>query len=172
PLRPDAHHVDVPVGGDQAGQGVEQGGLDGAVEADQRDPAPRAHRHGHAGQDGAAFAGDVEVAAGQGGLGRGALRVPGAVRGRGADRSPRLRRWTTRQDAAPSAAVTPPTGSSAGASAVRATMSARTRNAAPTSSDSGRSSRWPGPITSRTACGMTIPTNPMSPLTETTAAVP
>ncbi len=55
---------------------------------------------------------------------------------------------------------------------MRATTSASTRNAAPKSSASGSSVWWAAPNSSRTACGTTIPTNPISPLTLTTAAVP
>ena len=64
-----------------------------------------------------------------------------------------------------------PTGSSRGEKTVRARVSAQIRNTPPTSADSGSSARLPGPATSRTACGSTSPTNPIEPLTETSAPV-
>ena len=62
-----------------------------------------------------------------------------------------------------------PTGISAGASRVRAAVSAASRNMPPTSAEAGSRSRWSGPIIIRTACGITIPTKPIKPLTDTTA---
>src|SRR5207249_1828457 len=50
-------------------------------------------------------------------------------------------RRTTAKNGAPKKAVTTPIGSSAGDSAVRAITSARTRNPAPTRTESGNSSR-------------------------------
>ena len=60
-----------------------------------------------------------------------------------ADHGPTVRvvRSTSAKNGAPTNAVTTPIGSSAGASAVRATTSASTRNAAPTAIDSGTITR-------------------------------
>ena len=54
---------------------------------------------------------------------------------------PRVVRSTSAKNGAPKNAVTTPSGISAGASAVRATTSASTRNPAPTTTDSGISAR-------------------------------
>ncbi len=65
-------------------------------------------------------------------------------------------------------AVTTPTGIPP---ASRATRSAAASRLAPISADSGRTRRAFGPTTSRTTCGTTSPTKPISPLIETAAAV-
>ena len=73
---------------------------------------------------------------------------------------------------APMNAVTTPIGVSAGSSISRPGTSARIRNPAPPSSDSGNNRRWLAPAINLMTCGTTRPTKPMSPLTDTTAAVP
>ena len=126
-LRVDPGHVHRAARRDQAGQGVEERGLAGAVGADERDPLAGRHREVDPVQDRDPVAGHAEVAAGHG--------------GGGGHRCPLLLLRTRRKNGAPIAAVTTPIGSSAGDIAVRATTSVRTRNAAPTSSDSGSSRR-------------------------------
>src|SRR6188472_1806508 len=86
-------------------------------------------------------------------------------------RPPRVRR-TNAKNGAPKSAVITPIGTSAGASAVRATTSARIRNPAPTTKESGSSPRYDVPTTSRIACGTMIPTKAIRPHTATAAAVP
>src|SRR4029078_12092046 len=69
-------------------------------------------------------------------------------------------RRTKTKNGAPKSAVMTPIGPSAGASAVRATTSARIRNPAPTTNDSGRRPRYDVPTTRRIECGTMIPTQP------------
>ena len=64
-----------------------------------------------------------------------------------------------------------PTGNSTGARIVRATRSQATRKAAPNSADAGSTRGWWGPTSSRTRCGMMMPTNPIGPPIETAAPV-
>ena len=64
--------------------------------------------------------------------------------------------------------MTTPTGTSPSS---RATRSAADSRAAPTIAESGRTRRAAGPTSSRTTWGTTRPTNPMSPLIATPAAV-
>ena len=80
----------------------------------------------------------------------------------------RVRRSRARKNGAPMTAVTTPTGISPSR---RAARSAPTIRLAPRSAASGRTSRAFGPTMSRTTCGATSPTNPMSPETATAAAV-
>src|SRR5207253_933041 len=77
----------------------------------------------------------------------------------------RLRRSSTKRGA-PSSAVTAPTGGSAPRprKSRRATASASTRKAAPPRAEAGRTTRWSGPVSRRTACGTTRPTKPTSPV--------
>ena len=72
---------------------------------------------------------------------------------------------------APMTAVTAPTGISAGAMIVRASVSARIRNMPPSRNEAGSNSRWSGPKIIRVTWGMMSPTNPTTPLTDTTAPV-
>src|SRR5690606_39212748 len=78
---------------------------------------------------------------------------------------------SAKKNGPPANAVTTPTGTSAGDSAVRANTSASTMKAAPHTNASGNSRRWAGPNAIRTACGVMRPTNPMMPATLTAAAV-
>ena len=64
-----------------------------------------------------------------------------------------------------------PIGISAGATIVRASVSAPTSSTAPNSIEAGSSSRCAGPITSRSRCGTTMPTKPTTPQTETATPV-
>ena len=64
-------------------------------------------------------------------------------------------------------AVITPIGISCGATIVRASRSASTMNVAPTSTPTGSVRRWSEPTVSRTMCGTTSPTNPITPLTAT-----
>src|SRR5207244_5669682 len=81
------------------------------------------------------------------------------------ERHRRLRRSIT-NSGAPMMAVTAPTGGSAPRprKRTRASASARTRKAAPPRAEAGRTTRWSGPVTSRTAWGTTNPTKPTSPV--------
>ena len=53
----------------------------------------------------------------------------------------------------------------------RATRSASTSSAAPSRTEAGSSSRWSGPIASRSRCGTTSPTKPIVPEMATAAEV-
>ena len=64
----------------------------------------------------------------------------------------------------PSSEVTIPTGRSAGASTTRPKASHTARNAAPSSSVQGGSTRWSAPTQRRKACGTIRPTNPIGPV--------
>src|SRR6185312_1230218 len=85
--------------------------------------------------------------------------------------SPRWRSSIPRKNGAPIAAVRMPIGISAGATMVRASVSAPTISAAPNSIEAGSSSRCAGPIISRSRCGTTMPTKPTTPQTETATPV-
>lgn len=71
----------------------------------------------------------------------------------------------------PSSEVATPTGSSRGASRVRAAVSTHTRKTAPTSAVIGSSRRCAGPVSARAACGSTSPTKPIAPDELTSTAV-
>ena len=62
-----------------------------------------------------------------------------------------------------------PIGSSAGATRVRASVSASTSTAAPPRAEPASTLLWSGPATSRTRCGTTSPKKPMLPATATLA---
>ena len=64
-------------------------------------------------------------------------------------------------------AVMTPIGISWGDTMVRASRSPTTMNDAPNSTPTGSTRRWSDPTISRTMCGTTRPTNPMTPLTAT-----
>ena len=64
-----------------------------------------------------------------------------------------------------------PTGISAGETTVRATTSHASRKTPPAASEAGTSRRCSGPNASRHACGTIIPTKPIGPHCDTTAAV-
>ena len=105
-----------------AGDGAQQAGLAGPVAPDQHHP--------FAGGDGQVGGVDDRHA------------VEAHRRGFEADHAASPRRPEHhREERCADAAVTTPMGSSAGATAVRATMSATTRNAAPNNADSGRTTR-------------------------------
>ena len=63
--------------------------------------------------------------------------------------------------------VTTPMGSSMGLSSVRAARSASSRNTAPENIEAGSSFLWFGPATMRAMCGITRPTKPIVPPTDT-----
>src|SRR5690606_7561727 len=151
---------------DQPGDRLEQGGLAGAVRADDREPA--AGRGGEPDVGEHRPAAETHAQAAHLHPGR-----PGEDRwcGRAHTPSRLVARRTAMKNGAPTNAVTTPIGSSAGASASRATRSARTRKAAPPSSESGSTVRYDQPARRRTAWGTTAPTNPMGPLTATADAV-
>src|SRR6185295_8678863 len=84
----------------------------------------------------------------------------------------RLERTSSaRKNGAPTSPVMTPTGSSAGASAVRAPRSASTSAIAPAGMLATMSRRCVAPRRKRSACGITRPTNPMSPAIATAAPV-
>src|SRR6266704_427205 len=91
--------------------------------------------------------------------------------GRHSPASPRCRSSMARKNGAPTAAVRMPIGISAGATMVRASVSAPTSSTAPSKAEAGSNSRCAGPITSRSRCGTTMPTNPTTPQTETATPV-
>jgi len=84
--------------------------------------------------------------------------------------SRRARSKSTTIAGAPSAAVTTPTGSTRPGTMLRATASHATRNAAPTTSESGSRRTSDGPTTRRTRCGTISPTNAIGPNQATHAA--
>src|SRR5438552_5131767 len=71
----------------------------------------------------------------------------------------------------PIAAVRTPTGSSAGAAAVRASVSARASRLPPRQAESGSSAPWRWMPESRSRCGTTRPTKPIEPPSRTAATV-
>ena len=64
-----------------------------------------------------------------------------------------------------------PTGISVGAMTVRATVSQMIKKLAPNNIEAGINILWSGPMSKRTICGTTRPTNPMGPLIATTDPV-
>jgi hypothetical protein len=86
--------------------------------------------------------------------------------------APPLAHRNTMKNGAPRNAVTTPIGVSPPCSNARPGTSARIRNEAPTMMLIGSTQRYDELNTRRTRCGTTMPTNPISPLTLTTAAVP
>src|SRR5436853_6881732 len=71
----------------------------------------------------------------------------------------------------PIAAVRTPTGSSAGAAAVCASVSARASRLPPRQAESGSSAPWRWMPESRSRCGTTRPTKPIEPPSRTAATV-
>src|SRR5205814_10413065 len=71
----------------------------------------------------------------------------------------------------PRSAVTMPTGSSRGATMVRATVSAAPRRIPPVRNAVGKSVWWSRPHRRRQTCGTISPTKPITPATATAAAV-
>src|SRR5581483_1283351 len=110
---------------DESGDRAEQRRLARAVRADQRHPLPVLDRERDVRDDRPPAELDRDAVDGQ----RAHVAILRAVRS------------TTAKNGAPKNAVTTPIGSSAGESAVRAITSVRTRKPAPTSTDSGSSSR-------------------------------
>src|SRR6185503_720396 len=78
---------------------------------------------------------------------------------------------SARKNGAPTSPVMTPTGSSAGASAVRAPRSASTSAIAPAGMLATMRRRCVAPRRKRSACGITRPTKPMSPAIATAAPV-
>src|SRR5439155_8935179 len=70
----------------------------------------------------------------------------------------------------PSSAVTMPTGSSRGATTVRASVSAAAKRIPPATNAVGNSVRCSRPHRRRHTCGTISPTNPITPATATAAA--
>src|SRR5829696_4490199 len=139
----------------RARQRAQQGGLAGPVGPDQRDPLPARDREGHVAQDRAGSDLDGD-----------AVRVED--RRAHSSYPVRARRRRARKNGAPMTAVTTPTGTPP---SIRATTSAAASNEAPNRAEIGRTSRALGPTSSRTRCGTTSPTKPMSPAIATPAAV-
>src|SRR6185369_5144999 len=92
-------------------------------------------------------------------------------KGAHSETSPRWRSSMPRKNGAPIAAVRMPIGISAGATMVRASVSAPTSRMAPSRAEAGSSRRCAGPIISRNRCGTTMPRKPTTPQTETATPV-
>src|SRR5690606_3036037 len=118
-----AEQVDAPARGHEPEQRAQEGGLAGAVGADDGEPVAGAHGE----------VDPVEDAVPADGRGHG-----GGVDGRRHGPRPRLVRSTKRKKGAPTMAVTTPMGISAGDSAVRATRSAEQRNPPPSTAARGK----------------------------------
>src|SRR5262249_27593864 len=101
---------------------------------------------------------------------RGSRPVARGEAARGEDRH-RLRRRSHAKSGAPTAAVTAPIGSSAGANRLRASASAATSSAAPEIAETGSRTRWSLPTARRAAWGTRSPTKPMTPANATAAPV-
>src|SRR6266850_2546497 len=82
----------------------------------------------------------------------------------------RVRRIQTKKGA-PQKAVITPTESSAGATTLRASVSAASRKAPPASAEVGTRRRLSWPTTLRNTCGTISPTKPMGPVKATTVPV-
>src|SRR5256886_674488 len=82
----------------------------------------------------------------------------------------RVRRIHTKKGA-PQKAVITPTESSAGATTLRASVSAASRNAPPASAAVGTRKRLSWPTSPRNTCGTISPTKPMGPVNATTVPV-
>src|SRR5439155_392042 len=82
----------------------------------------------------------------------------------------RVRRIHTKKGA-PQKAVITPTESSAGATTLRASVSAASRNAPPASAAVGTRKRLSWPTSRRNTCGTISPTKPMGPVNATTVPV-
>src|SRR5699024_11917723 len=107
------------------------GGLARAVGSDEAEPLAGAQLHGDAADDLRAVEGDAHV-----------VRADGVGRVQGGGHGVALPRHRTKQKkGAPMKAVMTPTGSSAGATSVRAPMSTKVRKVAPRTADSGTTSR-------------------------------
>src|SRR5262249_3394790 len=143
-----------PADRDDAGEDLEERRLPGAVLAEDRRDRARGDRGVQPAQDRRpSGAGDGPAGLEPVGLAHGVLRSSHANTG------------------APSAAVSAPIGSSAGAIAARATASAATTRVAPTRNDAGRSVRWSLPNAARTAWGTRSPTKPITPANATATPV-
>src|SRR6267143_4157877 len=81
------------------------------------------------------------------------------------------RRRSRAKTGTPTSAVTMPTGSSRGATATRAAVSAKLSSVPPPRNATGRRARWRWPHSRRPMWGTMSPTNPMTPETATAAAV-
>src|SRR5690606_2840117 len=126
----------------QPGDRAQQGRLPGAVRPDQAEHPPGRHRPPHPVAD---------------------PRTPGPPPQPAHHDHEILRRdhnTNSRKTGAPTTAVTTPVCKVTDAGNSRAAVSADTRNTAPSSALAGSSSRWSGPVISRTTCGATSPTKP------------
>ena len=130
--RPSRRHAPAR-GAHHAGEEPDERRLAAAVRADDADELARRDREAHV----RAATGARAVVEGE------ALRRDGR---RHASARPRLRRRSQMKNGPPRSAVTTPTGSSAGASAVRATrVGRRPGTSPPPRNDAGTRSRWSGP---------------------------
>src|SRR6266508_4934253 len=84
---------------------------------------------------------------------------------------PARERRSQMKKGAPQKDVSTPTESSAGATTVRASVSAASRKAPPASRAAGTRSRLSGPSSIRSACGTMRPTKPMGPTKATAVPV-
>src|SRR5258705_4619815 len=139
----------------QPAENAQQRGLAGAVRTDERDEL-------------AGTRDEIDAAEHL------AILVPRADRARDNAAQTMTRRERTRsarKKGAPTSPVMTPTGSSAGASAVRAPRSASTSAIAPAGMLATMRRRCVAPRTNRSAGGITRPTNPLSPAIATAAPV-
>src|ERR1700687_804311 len=139
----------------QTAEHLEQRGLPRAIRTDQRHELARTHD---------------EIDAAQ----HLSLAIPGAdvARENAAHTITRLERTrSARKNGPPTRPVITPTGTSAGASTVRAPRSASTRAIAPAGMLARTRRRCVAPTRNRRACGITRPTNPTSPAMATAAPV-
>ena len=115
--------LDAPARGQDAGERSQETCLPGAVGADDRDPLPLSDRDVDIVDDASSVELDRHLA---------------GVDRRSHTLTSRVERSSTKKTGAPTTAVITLIGTSVGASAVRATRSARQRNAPPYTIDSGR----------------------------------
>src|SRR6266446_6416028 len=170
-LRQDAHHAcEVPPGpigrrasedlgttgngSDEPERRAQQRGFSAAVGTEQGVKLARAHLEGDAQQ----------------GVPRSARIAAGEVAD-GDDQLTVHRRSRKANRGTPRSAVTIPTGSSRGATTVRASVSAAARRIPPVRNAVGNSVRWSRPQRRRQTCGTISPTKPITPATATAAAV-
>src|SRR5215472_9131338 len=134
----------------QPGERVDEAGLPRAVAPEQGPALPRLERE-------VERAHQLGAACGEGQL-------------RGGEHQRSLAR-SRRSTGTPIIAVSTPTGSSAGAATVRASVSASASRLPPRQAASGMSSAWRCTPESRRRCGTTSPTKPIAPPSSTAVAV-
>src|SRR5262249_34840582 len=148
--------------------------LAGAVGPHERDPLARAHREIDVAHDGPIAPPDREPGRPEPDTGVRRDRGAGRIERRfeiEAGAHARLFERSVKKNGPPTLAVTRPTGTSCGANAVRATVSAAITSAAPSITVAGMAVRCGAPTRRLALCGAMSPTNPMRPPTATELAV-